>query len=115
MMRRKKLFIAIIIGGKAKASVVEIGNNKGLIQYGIAKLGAEAGLGYESYLINAGASAYITKYELGVNIPLPFTERKLKPNGEVALGTIGVKGTIGKKTGLFVGLGVGLGFTLSIE
>ncbi|VTR30960.1 Uncharacterized protein conserved in bacteria [Actinobacillus pleuropneumoniae] len=61
--------------------------------------------------LSVGAEATLNKYEGGVNIPLPWTDKELHIGGSASLGVLGASAEVGK-SGLKFHIPLGPGASL---
>ncbi|NMO97807.1 WXG100 family type VII secretion target [Paenibacillus lemnae] len=108
-------------GASAGGAVIEAGYENEHVQGSVSLIDAELGAQVKDGNLEVAAEATLNKYEGGVNIPLPWTDKELHLGGSASLGVAGGSAEIGKdgvKFHLPLGPGVslfGLGGGVSVK
>ncbi|MCM3781819.1 WXG100 family type VII secretion target [Neobacillus mesonae] len=82
-------------GLKLEGAVVKTDFNGEYVDGTLTKMGGSLEASYKDGSVKLGAEATLTKYEGGVDIPLPFTDKKLHLGGSASLGTVGASAEAG--------------------
>ncbi|RAR43557.1 WXG100 family type VII secretion target [Paenibacillus sp. MDMC362] len=108
-------------GAHASGAVVEAGYANDHVEGSVSLVKAEVEAAVKDGTLSVGAEATLNKYEGGVNIPLPWTDKELHIGGSASLGVLGASAEVGKSGLKFhVPLGpgaslVGLGGAITVK
>ncbi|KKO53415.1 WXG100 family type VII secretion target [Paenibacillus sp. DMB20] len=111
----------IVEGVSAEGAVVEAGYENDHVKGSVSLAKAEVEASVKDGTLSVGAEATLNKYEGGVKIPLPFTDKELNIGGSASLGVVGASAEVGKKGLKFhIPLGpgaslVGVGGNITVE
>lgn len=98
-------------GVYAEGSLVEAGFDTDYVDGAVSVGNASVEATIKEGNLNVGAEATITKYEGGLQIPLPFTDKELNIGGSASLGVVGGSASIGK-SGISFHIPIGPGISL---
>lgn len=98
-------------GAHASGAVVEAGYANDHVEGSVSLVKAEVEAAVKDGTLSVGAEATLNKYEGGVNIPLPWTDKELHIGGSASLGVIGASAEVGK-SGLKFHIPLGPGASL---
>ncbi|SMF82705.1 WXG100 family type VII secretion target [Paenibacillus uliginis N3/975] len=102
---------SLMNGASAEASIVEAGYENDYVEGSVSVAKAEVEASIKDGTLSLGAEATLNKYEGGVKIPLPFTDKELNIGGSASLGVVGASAEVGK-TGLKFHIPLGPGASL---
>ncbi|MFB5673779.1 WXG100 family type VII secretion target [Paenibacillus terreus] len=108
-------------GLSAEGSIVKSGFTSSYAEGSVSLANASVEASVKDGNVSVGAEATLVKYDGGISIPLPWTDKELKIGGSASLGTVGASAEIGKdglKFHLPLGPGaslVGVGGSISVE
>ncbi|MEC0202941.1 WXG100 family type VII secretion target [Paenibacillus lautus] len=83
-------------GAHASGAVVEAGYANDHVEGSVSLVKAEVEAAVKDGTLSVGAEATLNKYEGGVNIPLPWTDKELHIGGSASLGVLGASAEVGK-------------------
>ncbi|WP_411551726.1 WXG100 family type VII secretion target [Paenibacillus lautus] len=98
-------------GAHASGAVVEAGYANDHVEGSVSLVKAEVEAAVKDGTLSVGAEATLNKYEGGVNIPLPWTDKELHIGGSASLGVLGASAEVGK-SGLKFHIPLGPGASL---
>ncbi|GIO96551.1 hypothetical protein J14TS5_16370 [Paenibacillus lautus] len=83
-------------GAHVSGAVVEAGYANDHVEGSVSLVKAEVEAAVKDGTLSIGAEATLNKYEGGVNIPLPWTDKELHIGGSASLGVLGASAEVGK-------------------
>lgn len=98
-------------GAHASGAVVEAGYANDHVEGSVSLVKAQVEAAVKDGTLSVGAEATLNKYEGGVNIPLPWTDKELHIGGSASLGVLGASAEVGK-SGLKFHIPLGPGASL---
>ncbi|WP_054955990.1 WXG100 family type VII secretion target [Paenibacillus dakarensis] len=98
-------------GAHAEATIVEAGYSNDYVEGSVSVGKAEVEASIKEGTLSVGAEATLNKYEGGLKIPLPFTDKELNIGGSASLGVVGGSAEVGK-SGLKFHIPLGPGASL---